>query len=78
VWIVLCAVATKCLNDDAGKIALPGQAPPAGAGAEIGLPQGATPPASAEEKAAETPAAESKPADSKAAETKPSDTKANP
>ena len=41
VWIVLCAVATKCLHDPAGKIALPGQAPPAaaaGRGAGIGGP----------------------------------------
>ena len=60
VWIVLCAITTKYLNDDRGMVQLPGQAPPAGRGENIGLPRGA-----------DAQPAETTTPDEKAAETKP-------
>ena len=93
VWIVLCAVATKCLNEDTTKLQLRGQAPPAGRGADFDVPRGAAAPAGAEEKAVPaatpddgkaneltpgTPAAtESKPAPTTPTGTTPADTKSD-
>jgi preprotein translocase subunit SecG len=73
VWIILCAFATKCLNDNVSKLAVPGQAPPAGRGERIGAPPPAEPPADAKATDAKLP--DAKLPDAKLPDPQPADAK---
>jgi preprotein translocase subunit SecG len=74
VWIILCAFATKCLNDHESRLAVPGQAPPAGRAERIAAPPPAEPPANSKLPDAKLP--DPQPADTKSTDTKTTDTPA--